>query len=155
MHPRAGSLATKTRPSRDGFSITELVAAMVSASFLLISVGLLLYYSSKGWQRSLQVVDLRRDANATLSLLAHQIRMTTYTNITVSSNTLTITPASVQASGNNLNYMPTAGTGQIALVRGNLATFVAGLTNGMVTIHLRLTNGSDAAEVYAAYKCRN
>ena len=148
--------AWKAKQRRYGFSIPELIAAMASAAVLLLLAGSLLYFSFSGWSHSQQVVNLRRDANATLGLLAHQVRTAAYTNITISANTLTITNGrTVQASGGNLNFTPASGGSQIKLVNGTLATFVPGKTNGVVTVHLKLTNGNDMADVYATYECRN
>ncbi len=153
----------KRNQSRAGFSIPELLAAMIAASVLLLLVGSLLYSSSGGWGHSLQVVQLRRDADATMGLLAHQIRTTSASHIAVSpdtntlwiTNALTGTWATFLVTNQTLYFRPNEGGGEITLVREHLATFEAVPTNGMVTIHLRLTNDSDVADVFAAYKCRN
>ena len=98
-----------------------------------------------------------------MGLLAHQIRTTSASHIEVSpdtntvwiTNALTGTWATFLVTNQTLYFRPSEGGGEITLVREHLATFGVVSTNGVVTIHLRLTNDSDVADVFAAYKCRN
>ena len=138
-----------------GFSLVELMAASAAAAVLLVTALVLLNYEATFWGQSTLDVGMRRDADAAMNLLAHKIHAASYTNITVTSNSLVISAATFQRSGQSLNFTPTTGGKATLLISNTVTAFVPVLTNNLIQINLCVTNGIDKVNLYAIYTCRN
>jgi prepilin-type N-terminal cleavage/methylation domain-containing protein len=64
----------KQQPSRQGFTIVELMLAMTAFSILVLAVGSMLVFVWKGWRDYSEAVGLQRDAMVSIRLLNKEIR---------------------------------------------------------------------------------
>ena len=134
---------------RDGFTLVELTAGMVTASVLALTAGSMLWYGYLGWHRLGDAVNMQRDMRAALETLSHAVR--TGTNMTVTGGTVftvqsaTRPPVSVYSSGGSLYYDPNTGAAgdQITLVNGTLQTFDVAVASNTATALLVLKSNSE------------
>ncbi len=100
--------------AQHGFSLVELMVALVSGSILAVTAGSMMYYTYLGWQRSNRAVGIQRDAAMAAELLSHSLRRTAAVNVTVTSATITIVrPVATErfsVSGQDLVYDPDTST---------------------------------------------
>ena len=144
-------------PRRGGFTLVELQAGMLAAAMVVLGCGMLLYVSLSSWRRSCADIELRRDASAAAELFAHALRAAAYTDVTAAVDTLTVPPVQFRRQQGALLYIPDLSQpGAFQTVVGNgLAAFDAAATDGVVGVHLRLTNASVATEFATTFTCRN
>lgn len=129
---------------QSGFSLVELLVAVLSATVLVLAAGAMIWHSQVALHRLTDVVDVHRDMRASMDVLARMTRPgTNFTFTTGLVYTVTYTnrsPARVYASGSNLFYdVNTAVAGpDVQLVYGTLKQFnVVLLTNqALVTLVL-------------------
>ncbi len=129
---------------QSGFSLVELLVAVLAATVLVLAAGAMIWHSQVALHRLTDVVDVHRDMRASMDVLARMTRPgTNFTFTTGLVYTVTYTnraPARVYASGSNLFYdVNTAVAGpDVQLVYGTLKQFnVVLLTNqALVTLVL-------------------
>jgi Tfp pilus assembly protein PilW len=144
-----------------GFSLVELMVALLSGSVLALTAGSMMYYTYLGWERSNRAVGIQRDAAMASELLSHSLRRTAAVNVTVSASTITIVRSSVteqfSVNGQNLVYDPDTATpgDEETIISGRVASFVpTGYTEGLSFV-LVLTDGTESTRIDKVVTYRN
>lgn len=95
---------------RDGFTIVELMAAVMISSILAVTVGAMLYCAYTNWNKNSKAIELQRDLALAMDMIARVARPASGADITASGPSLTVisglTAKSFYLSGNSLYYDP-------------------------------------------------
>lgn len=145
---------------KKGFSIIELMVAMIISSIFVITIGTMLYFSFSNWRKSRVAAELQQDAIFATDMLSRAIRPSSFSGITVSGSTLTIGNKSFYLSGKNLIYDPdTAVSGNEATIisgsRVASLSFQADAVSRTVSTSMTLQQGQQSASVNFIEGCRN
>ncbi len=135
--------ASERRQARAGFTVPELMVAMLAAAVLTLTMGALLWYSTLAWKRLAVSVNLQRDMRLSMDTLSRMTRSAT--GMTFSGSTYTTQysnqpPAAVTVSGSNLIYdanTSVAGT-TLVLAQGTYQQFSVAVNTNVATVTLRL-----------------
>ena len=146
-----------------GFTITELLVAMIASALLALTVGAMLVVGTQSWRRNHAAVELQRDAAVAGDMLRRAVRMSTKNGITLSAGGSRLdifTPGGTNAfyaSGSDLVYDPNTGTtgDEITVVNARLAAFSATVTNTGVSVLMQLSSGDENTEVNTFLRWRN
>ena len=149
------------RPEHNaGFTMVELLVALVASSILAITAGITLVYAYSGWRRNNAAVELQRDATLAMYRLSRAVRGASANDVTTplagqSAERLTIQTTEFRVDGDHLLYDPDTGIGgdEVVIVDGRLKTFtVTNLSTGIgVSIVLELQNeNSDEIAITSA-----
>jgi Tfp pilus assembly protein PilW len=131
-----------------GFTLVELMIAMVSSAILALIVALILFMSYREWRADNEYARLRRDAAFAVQIMAKDIRNSSYSNITEAiNNSLKLSinavhsnsTAFARTSASNLTYSIN-GTSQGQLITKGLKVFNPQPTNNGVLLNLVLVN---------------
>lgn len=138
------------RPEHNaGFTMVELLVALVAASILAITAGITLVYCYSGWCRNNAAVELQRDATLAMYRLSSAVRGASATDVNTplagqSAERLTIQQTEFRVNEKHLLYDPNTGIDgdEVVIVDGRLKTFtVTNLSTGTgVSIVLELQN---------------
>ncbi len=141
------------RPEHNaGFTIIELMIALVAASILAITAGITLVYGHSGWRRNNAAMELQRDATLAMYRLSRAVRGASAADVTTplagqSAEQLTIQPTEFRVNGDHLLYDPNTGTDgdEVVIVNGRLETFtVTDLGTGvLITLELQNETGDE------------
>jgi type II secretory pathway pseudopilin PulG len=134
----------KTKKTKQGFTIVELLLAMVAFAIMILAVGLMLIYGWLGWRKSTQSVNMQRDAVLAMQQIAREIRVSNVTEITDDSAGIYFTPSST----------PTVRTNSVNILASDIPVFpgvniepdsfyVTYLTNNAVTVSFTLFTDGD------------
>ncbi len=155
------------RPEHNaGFTMVELLVALVAASILAITAGITLVYGYSAWCRNNVAVELQREATLAMYRLSLAIRGASTTDVTTplagqSAEQLTIRSTEFRVNEKHLLYDPNTGIDgdEVVIVDGRLKTFtVTNLSTGTgVSIVLDLQNetGDEIAITSAIIAFRN
>jgi type II secretory pathway pseudopilin PulG len=153
-----------------GFSLIELLAAMVSGAVLALTVGLMLVYAFAALSRGQEAAELQRDASTALQLAVLKLRGASEGDVTEpaaagdSGSILTLYDESTDgtvrlrdAGGGVLEYDPDTGTAndELILADGTLTAFTATRVEGGVVVRVQLALGEATADVEALARFRN
>ena len=72
----------RTKKSKLGFTLVELMMAMLAFSILSLAVGSMLVYGWQGWKRNNDLVAMQRDASLAMMMISKEIRNAQYDEIT-------------------------------------------------------------------------
>jgi len=112
-------------PAKQGFTVTELLLAVLATAIMALAVGSVLVYIWKGWIRHAASVEMQRDATLAMRIISREVRRTDIDNIAAGA-TLTCVNTNgtfvFAASGRNLTLKQDNGTAW-PLVRGGLSSF--------------------------------
>ena len=132
--------------SSSGFTIFEVLVAMLATSILILIVGLMLYVGWLGWRRNSESVNMQRDASLAMRIMAREIRRTPIDEITIGNSLIcanTNGTYSFTMSGDDLNLQKDSDP-QWALIRDCVSSFSTSKTNAAgVVVTLNLDTGSD------------
>jgi len=139
------------RPEHNaGFTIVELIVALVAASILAITAGITLVYGYSGWRRNNAAVELQRDATLAMYRLSRAVRGASAADVTTPSAGQSAAQLTIQQTEfrvddvNHLLYDPNTGIDgdEVVIVDGRLKTFaVTNLSTGAgISIILELQN---------------
>lgn len=140
------------RPSPDrqrGFTIVELLVAVVASAVLALTAGAMLWYGTLGWRRTREAVDLQRDMAVTLDVMSRSVRAGTnlaFATGAVFTVRFTDRPtARVFASGSDLVYRPdvAAPGNQMTLAKGTLRHFAVAVASNGATVVVVLAGGGE------------
>lgn len=67
--------------NKKGFTIIELMVAIILSSILAITAGVMLYYVFSSWKNNNIAIELQRDATIAMDMMARRIRSSTSTCI--------------------------------------------------------------------------
>jgi Tfp pilus assembly protein PilW len=133
---------------RNGFTLVELMVALVSGAVLAIIVSLILFMTYRSWRTDNEYARLRRDTALAVQLMAKEIRISSYNGITTNANSL-ICPTNAMhgrrtvftrsPTTNNLTYSIN-GIVQGPLITRGLSVFNPIRTNNGVLLKLVLAN---------------
>ncbi|MCZ7591995.1 MAG: prepilin-type N-terminal cleavage/methylation domain-containing protein [Kiritimatiellae bacterium] len=119
----------RIRCHNSGFSLVEVIAAMLAAGVLVLAAGAMIWHTQSAYRRLNKAVDVQRDMRAGMDVLVRMSRPATgfvFAAGTTFTAMYSNHPSSrVYASGSNLFYLANAaggGTGQ-RLVNGSLRQF--------------------------------
>jgi prepilin-type N-terminal cleavage/methylation domain-containing protein len=132
---------------QSGFSLVELMLAMVATAILSLAVGIMLVYAFRGWRQNTESVQMQRNATLAMRVMAREIRRTPVENISAGSSSLICTNASgtvfIRQQGGDLSLQVDTERPFI-LVNDIVATFKTGSRpDGSVAVRLDLATGSD------------
>jgi len=145
--------------SCSGFTLVELMMAMLATAILALTVGSLLVFAWKGWRINNESVNMQRDVSLAMKIMAREIRKASIENIT-DGNQLTCINAtntvSFTVSDDDLNIQVNSDTAW-PIVRDCVDSFstTADTSTGSVVIRLELATGSDDSEIIATTYSRN
>jgi Tfp pilus assembly protein PilW len=131
-----------------GFTLVELMIAMVSSAILALIVALILFMSYREWRADNEYARLRRDAAFAVQIMAKDIRNSSYSNITEAiNNSLKLSinavhsnsTAFARTSASNLTYSIN-GTSQGQLITKGLKVFNPQKQTNGVLLNLVLVN---------------
>lgn len=136
--------------TRNGFTLVELMIAIVSGAVLAIIVSLILFMTYRSWRTDNEYARLRRDAAFAVQLMAKEIRSSSYSGISTNSTRLTLGTNAVRTFQtvftwspvtNNLTYSRN-GTVQGPVINKGLKVFTPQKdpTNNGVLLKLVLAN---------------
>jgi prepilin-type N-terminal cleavage/methylation domain-containing protein len=146
-----------------GFTLVELLAAMVAGSVLVLSVGIMLNYGYRGWNRNSANVDMQLDGAAVMKTVNRYVREARAVDITVASGSLSIRNTNsmvtvrLYQSGSNLVFDPnTAVSGnEMTMIRGRVTSFTPSWQTNRVAVTLMLNQGSETVLLTSAVTFRN
>lgn len=72
----------RKKASNSGFTVVELMVAMLVSAVLALAVGSMLVFGWMGWVRSNEIVSSQRDASLAMLMIAKEIRNSSYDTIT-------------------------------------------------------------------------
>lgn len=137
-----------TQCKRSGFSLVELMAGMLAASIVALSVGSILYFSWVSWKRNNDSVNMQRDASLAMRVLAKEIRSSKMSDIETGSY-LKCSNATFNRVGSDLTYKG------MKLVAGWCNGFNTRQTPTNITVVLNLVAGGDSSTIEATFYTRN
>lgn len=130
--------------ARAGLTLVELLAALLAASVLALTMGSLLWYASLGWRRTSEAVNLQRDMRVSMDTLTRMTRHATNfafsTGLVYTARYSGHSPASVYASGGSLYFDPNTATAgnTVTLSSGTVVRFSVAVATNMATVVLAL-----------------
>ncbi len=71
----------RTKNSKLGFALVELMVAALAFSILALAVGSMLVFGWQGWKRSNDLVGMQRDATLAMMMISKEIRNATFDEI--------------------------------------------------------------------------
>ena len=74
-------VAMKRKKRCAGFTLVELMMAMLAMSVLLLATGAMLVYSWLGWRRNMESVSMQRDAVIAMETIGREIRNSNISDI--------------------------------------------------------------------------
>lgn len=159
------------REHRRGYSLIELMAGMLAAAVLALTVGTMLYHAYDAWDDNHDAVNLHRDGRNAMDLMARAIRDASAARVTTAANNNLVILNEAGASSvrfwrtsGRLLYSPDTGGGvdDIILVgyergadRARATRFNVTLTATDVTIRLDLERGDEAIRFDSTVAFRN
>jgi Tfp pilus assembly protein PilW len=131
---------------RNGFTLVELMIAMISGAVLALIVALILFMTYREWRTDNEYARLRRDTALAVQLMAKEVRISSYNTITASANSLTCPINAMHTrqtvftrSADTLTYSIN-GISQGQLITRGLSVFNPVRTNNGVLLKLVLAN---------------
>jgi prepilin-type N-terminal cleavage/methylation domain-containing protein len=134
-----------------GFTLVEVLVAIVAASILVLTGGAMLYFSYLGWQRDTNAVDMQQDGSAAMLAITRYVRAAQPGGLTAGGGVLTITTSNatvrISKSGSQLIFDPNTGVGgnELALVPSRVVSFTPVAMTNRVGVTLILQDGDITA----------
>jgi prepilin-type N-terminal cleavage/methylation domain-containing protein len=133
------------RRAQAGFTLVEMLVAVVAAAVLVMTMGSMLWYGFLGLNRTKQSVALQRDMRASMVALAqitHSATGLSFSTSGVYTAWYSNAQASVSAVTNSL-FLTGVGGGVQQLAYGTLQTFTGTVSNNVATVALALGDAGD------------
>ncbi len=150
---------------RGGYSLVELLAGMLAASVLTLTIGTMLYHAYDAWDENHDAVNLHRDARNAMDLMTRAIRVGAVTNVvTAVDDNLVIQDVARSRTvrfwraNSQLQYDPDISVSgdQMVLVESPDATrFDISSTATAITIRLDLERGEETIRLDSTVAFRN
>jgi Tfp pilus assembly protein PilW len=140
---------------QDGFTLVELMIAMVSSAVLALIVALILFISYRSWSTNSDYARLRRDTAFAVQLMAKEIRSSSFSGITVTANSLRLQTNAVRlnpseftrsAAQSNLTYSISS-TLQGPVISKGLKVFNPQKQTNGVLLHLEMVNADETISI--------
>jgi prepilin-type N-terminal cleavage/methylation domain-containing protein len=142
-----------------GFTIIELMVAMVIGSILAITAGSMLYYIFLTWHRNTDEVELQRDATIAMNMISRAIRAATANDIQAASQSLVIKNKTFYNTNSSLWYDPdtTIANNEIEIINNkvNSISFINNAPEHSIGIDIELQDGVKSTAVSSTISYRN
>jgi prepilin-type N-terminal cleavage/methylation domain-containing protein len=147
-----------------GFTMVELLVAMIAAPLLSLTIGTMLHYFQSGWKRHAGAVEFQRDATLAMNAIARAVRSAPAGAVSNSAGRLTILAGAgagttfYQRGADLVRSGDVNGTApDVVLVSGRLSTFAASNTTSGVRIAMTLHDGpsGEDARIESVIRTRN
>ena len=99
----------KRYPNKQGFSVVELVVAIVATAIVVMTVSLILFMPYRSLRTNMEYTRLRQDMSFAVRLMAKDIRASSYSAIAASEDVLSLPPNAVRPE--TIDYRRDAVTG--------------------------------------------
>lgn len=135
-----------------GFTLVEVLAAIVAGSLLILSVGIMLKYGYLGWIRNSTNVEMQCEGATVMRTVSRYVREAQDSGITATTGTLTIVPTnstgtkqfSLTSSSNLVFDSNTAVSGNdMILIKGRATSFITRKINGVVQVVLTIRQDTE------------
>jgi len=145
---------------KNGFTVVEIMVALVIGSVIMMVAGTLLYQSYVHWADNVVDVDLQRDATFAMDLMARAVRQSTSSQVTVAGGgealTAGITSFVLNGDGDTIIYTPdTTDPNPINLATDRVNTLSFTLNADTVDIQFVLQDGARSMTVNSEIAFRN
>jgi type II secretory pathway component PulJ len=114
--------------SNIGFTVVELMVAMVSAAIIGLTIAVVVYAAYSGLAKTRAMAELERDGSLAMRKLSREIRKAARTNLTVE-------VARFVSTGGQLRYPDANG---MILIQQGVQSFAASIGTNQVTVVLSL-----------------
>jgi len=146
----------RRRAGREGFTITEVLAAALSASVLAIAMGSILYFSYSALRRNTERISLQRDATLAHDMISRAGQGSAPGEVSVASGSVIFATNAFRStrmrfvqSGNNLLYYANADGGSPkTIINGRLTSFQVAVAGSRLMLRLAVT-GSGETLIYS------
>ena len=147
--------------SKSGFTLVELLIAIVASAIIALTAGTMIFFFFKAWRVENAAVEVQRDGTVTTEFLARKLRAASLDNILISSQQIDI----LGTSGTNRFYVsendflfdpnPAAAGDEIVLVSGQLTSFTPAKNSQNISYQLVIDNGDEVTDIRSTIKPRN
>ena len=135
-----------------GFTVIEMIVAMVAGAVLAVTVGLMLSISYRSWIGNRSFIGLQREVTLAQTVVERHVRASSYANTTVTNNVVTVVEPDrtrrLYRSDDDLIYDPdiTLGGDEMIISQGHVYTFLSWKTYMGVQIELLLKDAGTEAQ---------
>ena len=149
------------KPAPKGFTIVEMLAAILSASVLAITVSITLAASYRAWRDNNKYLDLQRETSLARAVGDKWIREASSWEVSATNNILTIASSNVtqrlSRSGNTLVFDPNvlAPGNELVICSNRVESFAVQRTPFGVRIDLSLRDGDMVSGLHTFLSYRN
>ena len=140
----------KIKKQSAGFTIMELLVAMIAFSVLILLVGSMLVFSWLGWRDNKESVSMQRDAVIAMNLISKQIRISSIDQVTGDANGIYFATSSAVGRNSDVSFLSSDipfGSG-VVLNSWTTPEFdtttISGATGVVVRFTLATSRGTDA-----------
>jgi prepilin-type N-terminal cleavage/methylation domain-containing protein len=152
-----------TSPPCRGFTIVELMIAMLAGSILALTAGIVLFQGFTVLTRNRAAAELQRDGSIAVEMLQRKLRESTRSDIRLVTGGIEIdlpggkTASLTDNGAGDLVYDPDTGSGGglVTIIDGTLVAMTAELSNTLARIELNLSNGEEGTDLDAVIHFRN
>ena len=150
----------KPKRKNNGFTLVEMMAAMLAGAVLALTAGAMLIFGYAGWANQSDSVKMQNDASLAMLVIGREIRESSMGDISYLANGMAFAPNAVRSNattivvaGNQLVFNPTG----FVLVENWVNGFTAQMngTRVDVTLHLRGGRRMNETLVNASFTPRN
>ena len=140
----------KIKKQSAGFTIMELLVAMIAFSILILLVGSMLVFGWLGWRDNKESVSMQRDAVIAMNLISKQIRISNVDQVTGDANGIYFAASSAVGRNSDVSFLSSDipfGSGVVLNSWTTPAfdtTTISGATGVVVRFTLATSRGTDA-----------
>lgn len=142
-----------TQSKKQGFSLIELMVAMVAFSVLTLVVGTLIVYSWMGWRDHTESVNMQRDAMIAMRIMAKEIRSSNISEVSGNEDSIDFTAISVRTTSRVFAKSEIASSSGVVL--DSWTEPVIGSNYVTVAFSLRNSRGADRNDYLMSIYPRN
>lgn len=139
---------------KSGFSLVELMMAMLATAILSLVVGLMLFYGWMAWHQNVASVQMQRDATLAMRTIAKEIRRTPMNGITAGASLIcsnAVGRVAISRNGRDLELVENT-SAAFPLIRDAVTYFNTSTNaNGSVRVALSLDTGNDSSNITTNY----
>jgi type II secretory pathway pseudopilin PulG len=148
----------KPTRKRRGFTLVELLAAMLGAGMLALTAGVMIVFVYRGWRDSNAAVEMQRDGMVAMVAMNKCLRETSSGRVTLGLGQITVVSTNptlhtmrFYQSGGSLLYDPDTliPNNEVRLVDNRVQSFTAawGTNQASVNIQLSLRTGNESTVI--------
>jgi prepilin-type N-terminal cleavage/methylation domain-containing protein len=148
----------RCKAEKPGFTVVELLAAMMAGSILALTVGIVLVHGFAAWRANCQTVDLQREGSLAMKALGRAIRESPSTAVSVAADQVTIGTRRFRRlpSGDFIWDPDTAAAGdEVTVVQGRMTVLTNVLAPSGLSARMVLQDRSGRVVLEDAWAFRN